>query len=106
MIRASCGEMVHECSWRAEATAVAKAGRAHHYSLTFIRAKGKGQSAEEVIFDVTRTSKRTGRETCVYGAGKIAMRSLRNDPTQSSFPICTATVPASNSAVLGWRIIS
>ena len=35
-----------------------------------------------------------------HRAGKIATRSLRYEPTHSSFPICIVTVPAPNSGVL------
>ena len=39
-------------------------------------------------------------------AGKIARRSPRNEPTHSSLPTSTATVPAPNAGVSAWRTIS
>ena len=39
--------------------------------------------------------------SCYCAAGKIAIRSPRKDPTQISFRIWTATVPAPNSGLFG-----
>ena len=39
-------------------------------------------------------------------AGKIPRRSPRNEPTHSSLPTSTATVPAPNAGVSAWRTIS
>src|SRR2546425_2581956 len=67
---------------------------------------GQFHPREKLSPDFPQSFLRAARSFYFGCAGNRAMRSPRNDPTHSSLPTSTATVPAPNAVLFGWRIIS